>query len=55
MKNYKKKIYEATKKPFKTNSAMEKKRIDRIFKNTEIKKNKAILETQEKHLDLFFR
>lgn len=45
------KIYEATKKPFKTNSAM-KKRIDRIFKSVEIK-NKAILETQEKHLDLF--
>lgn len=45
------KIFEATKKPFNTNSAM-KKRIERIFKNTEIK-NKAILEAQEKHLDLF--
>ncbi|MBU4535736.1 MAG: hypothetical protein KKF16_07930 [Euryarchaeota archaeon] len=27
MKNYKKKIYEATKKPFKTNSAMKKKEL----------------------------
>jgi len=45
------KIYEATKKPFQTNSAM-KKRIERIFKSIEIK-NKAILETQEKHLNLF--
>lgn len=44
-------IYEATKKPFKTNSVM-KKRIERIFKSIKIK-NKAILETQEKHLNLF--
>ncbi len=45
------KIYEVTKKPFQTNSAM-KKRIERIFKSIEIK-NKTILETQEKHLNLF--
>jgi len=45
------KIYEATKKPSKTNSAI-KKRIERIFKSVEIN-NKAILETQEKNLNLF--
>jgi transposase len=50
-KELEEKIYEATKKPFKTNSAM-KKRIERIFNNIEIK-NKTILEKQEKHLDLF--
>jgi transposase len=45
------KIHKATEKPFKKNSAM-KKRIDRIFKSVEIN-NKAILETQETHLNLF--
>lgn len=45
------KIYRATEKPFKKNSAI-KKRIDRIFKSVEIN-NKTILETQEKHLNLF--
>jgi transposase len=45
------KIHIAMKKPFKTNSAM-KKRIERIFKSIEIQ-NKTILNTQEKHLNLF--
>ena len=45
------KIQSAMKKPFKTNSAM-KKRIERIFKSIEIK-NKTILESQEKYLNLF--
>ncbi|MEN6593157.1 MAG: transposase [Methanobacterium sp.] len=45
------KIYKATKKPFHTNTAI-KKRIEKIFKRIEIK-NKTILETQEKHLNLF--
>ena len=52
MKNYRKK-YEAIKKPFKTNSAV-KKRIERIFKNTEIK-NKAIHRNTGKTFRFMFR